>query len=273
MNADVALAQSLPADDRGFLYGDAVFETMLAVDGRVLWWPLHRDRLLHGARRLSIPVPEPDIECALRDLPPEPVQSLRLTLSRGSGPRGYDPGPCSAPRLRLLGHPLPRDPRVPLPAAQVEFSSVTMAEQPLLAGIKHGNRLEQVLAAAELASCDADDALLLNASGHVQCAIAANVFALCGDTLCTPPCDRAGVAGTRRRLLLEKLAPQLGLRPVEAPLSPRQCQQADALMLTSALIGVRAVARLGSTAFDIPHPVVSALQRAYATAFETCAGI
>jgi branched-subunit amino acid aminotransferase/4-amino-4-deoxychorismate lyase len=243
---------------------------MLAVDGRIAFLSLHRERLLRGAGRLGIDVAPADVDTVLERLPEEGTYSLRLTLSRGGGRRGYLPEPGQAPRLRLAVTPLARDYRKALPPVSMIVSGVCLAEQPALAGMKHCNRLEQVLAATEADRLGADEALMLNGSGSVQCAISANIFILQGRELLTPPCDRAGIAGTRRRLLLEGLAARAGFAAREITVTLDDCLGADALLLTNALAGIRAVGRLRGRIFDPAQDGVHALQRAYAEAIDEC---
>lgn len=265
-----AKADAVPADDRCFLYGDGLFESMLAVDGRIAFKSLHRERLLHGAGRLGIDIAPADVATVLDGVPEEGTYSLRLTLSRGGGRRGYLPEPGQPPRLRLAVTPLARDYREALPPVSMIVSGVRLAEQPALAGLKHCNRLEQVLAALEADRLGADDAVMLNGSGGVQCAISANVFILRGRELLTPSCDRAGIAGTRRRLLLEGLAARAGFAARESNLTIDDCLAADAMLLTNALAGIRTVRRLRDRVFDPAQDGVHALQRVYAEAIDEC---
>jgi aminodeoxychorismate lyase len=262
---------AVSTDDRSFLYGDGLFETLLALEGRVLWPELHLDRLMLGCERLGIPGQRAAAEELLASLEiGEPAAVLRLSLSRGSGPRGYAPPEFSEPVLRLTQHSapaLPADSRV-----DVVLSPVNVAAQPLLAGIKHCNRLEQVLAAQDARARGAGEALMTTGDGEVQCAISANVFAVSGRTLITPPVDRAGVAGTRRRLVLERLARQVGLDTEVTSLRVDRCRRADALILTNSVHGIRAVRRLDDTDFPGANDAVHALQGAYMQEVRRCLG-
>jgi aminodeoxychorismate lyase len=254
------------ASDRCFLYGDGLFETLRVVQGRVLWPALHLDRLMRGCERLGIPLSRQEAEAAL-EAHSGGDALLRLSVSRGAGPRGYAPPLTPVPIVRLSQHPAPAAADAPL---NLIFSSVHLAAQPLLAGIKHCNRLEQVLAAAEARACGADEAILCGEDGLLQCAISANVFAVAGGTLITPPVDRAGVAGTRRRLILESLAPAAGLKAEEAPLSKADCLGADAVLLSNAGHGIRQASRLDGAEFATNNEVYLALQAAYRREVERC---
>jgi len=262
-------AGSVPADDRCFLYGDGLFETLLVIDGRIAFASHHLGRLQLGAQRLAIELPPEPLDCVREAIPTEGVFVVRLTLSRGSGPRGYGSRHAGPPRLLVRTTPLDRDPFVPLPPARVGLSSVVMAEQPMLAGIKHCNRLEQVLAADEAQRAGLDESLLLNSRGSIQCGIAANVFLLSGGHLLTPPCSRSGVAGTRRAVVIEKLAEQCGVKAREEEFGPAELLHADGMVLTSTTIGIRIVDRFGERHYSTQDALLE-LQARYTERLREC---
>lgn len=272
MASGLPLTGELPPDDRCFLYGDGIFETMLAVDGRIAFARLHRERLERGARRLAMVLPDDPLDQARQGVPTTGAFVIRLTVSRGSGPRGYGSELAGPARVRLRAHPLGRDPFEPLPPLRLGRSSVTLAEQPLLAGIKHCNRLEQVLAADEARRMSVEECLQVNGSGLVQCAIAANVFALREGRLFTPPCDRSGVAGTRRSLLLKEIAPRCELPCTESPLSLDDIRDAEGLVLTSAIYGVRLVSQFEERCFAM-NARLQQLQSVYFDQLRQCLAI
>lgn len=238
------------AAGRGFAYGDGVFETLRVVDGRVPWWPAHRDRLAGGAARLGFAPPSPArLDTELATLAHEIGGGvIKLVLTRGSGGRGYAPAQDAAPLWTLSSHPLPPAPRVP--GLVVRWCDLRLAAQPALAGLKHCNRLEQVLARAEWRDADIDEGLLRDAEGHVVCATAANVFVLRDGVWWTPPVDRCGVAGVCRGWALNALSArvaQLGVDDVAA---------ADAVFLCNAVRGILPVARLDRSVWPTPHPAL-----------------
>jgi 4-amino-4-deoxychorismate lyase len=254
--------RAVDAAHRGIAYGDGLFETMRVHAGTVPWWERHHARLAHGASRLGIPLPaqayvEGEVGRMLRG---SDVGVLKLILSRGGGARGYaaaDADPC----WQLSLHPLPASTRGPL---ALRWCALRLAIQPALAGLKHCNRLEQVLARAELDAPDAageraDEGLLLDVNGDVTCAVSANVFALRGGIWRTPRLDRCGVAGVGRAWAMD------ALRAEEARMSPDDIERADALFLCNAVRGILAVARLGARTWD-PHPAVAQARRLLAAA-------
>ena len=272
MTAVLQAGDSLAADDRAFLYGDGLFETLVAREGVLLWPELHESRLREGLRRLGINL---DLAAALDALGSAPEAGrylvIRLTASRGGGPRGYAPALDGAGRWYLSARSLDRDPLTPLPPAQVIRSTVVLGSQPQLAGLKHCNRLEQVLAAQQAAQAGADDALLAGPGGGWHSCSSGNLFVLCGGELLTAPCENAGIAGTRRQLLIEKLAPQLGLRVVFRAPHDTALVDADGAFFCNSVIGIRALASIDGRAVRAA-PQIAELQSAYRQLGETCVG-
>lgn len=250
---------AIPADDRAFAYGDGLFETMRAHRGTLPWWDRHWARLAHGAQRLGIALPaqQQAFDEAERLLAGA-SGVLKLLLSRGSGGRGYAPPSGAPPTWALSQHPAP--PSAAPGGLVLRWCDIRLAVQPALAGIKHGNRLEQVLARAEWQDgLDADEGLMRSIDGDVVCATAANLFVLRGDRWYTPPVDRCGVAGVCRQWLLDEF-------PVrQARLSVAGIETADALVLTNAVRGILPVARLGGRRWP-PQPRVAEWQRCLAAA-------
>lgn len=243
------------AAGRGFAYGDGVFETLRAVDGRVPWWSAHRERLLRGVARLGFaPPPSTRLDAELAALAREVGAGvLKLVVTRGSGGRGYAPAQEVDPLWTLSAHPLPPAPRVP--GLVVRWCDLRLGVQPALAGLKHCNRLEQVLARAEWRDADIDEGLLRDADGGVVCATAANVFVLRDGVWSTPPVDRCGVAGVCRGWALAALAAR------EMPLGVDDVAGADAVFLCNAVRGILPVARLDRSVWPTPHPALLAAMR------------
>jgi 4-amino-4-deoxychorismate lyase len=241
----VTLVNGLPQTmvsvfDRGLQYGDGLFETLRCEQGRVRWFDRHLARLAAGCARLGLP--EPDGELLRREaeslLEDQSRALVKLVLTRGvATARGYRPtGDERATRI-LTRHPWPA-------AAGQEFrlglSPVRLACNPLLAGLKHLNRLEQVLAQRCAATAGVDEVLMCSSHGAVISGSMSNLFLVQGGDLLTPPLLECGVAGVMRSLVLE-LAPQLGLSVRVAPLSPEQVAAAPALFVTNVRLGVQAV--------------------------------
>jgi 4-amino-4-deoxychorismate lyase len=226
-------------DDRGLTYGDGLFETMLVHRGVPVWWREHWLRLQHGAERLGIPLPE---EALLRREAEALVGGfdravLKLVLTRGGGGRGYAPPAEPSPTVVLSHHAAPAPVTRGL---QLRWARTTLAIQPALAGIKHCNRLEQVLARAEPQDAEFDEALMCDGEDRVVCATAANLFALFGSRWLTPSVERCGVAGIARGWILANVP-----GAAVADLNAAEISRADALVLCNSVRGILPVRRLG----------------------------
>lgn len=226
--------------DRGLAYGDGLFETMASRDGRIRWLDLHFDRLEEGCRRLQIPPPD------RRTVTDEIAQHttgagravVKLIVTRGSGTRGYAPPSAPAPTRILSITAWPTYARgLYENGIRVRVCGMRLGTNPLLAGLKHLNRLEHVLAHLELRGVDAEQGVLLDASEHVVGGTSSNVFAVRGGELLTPAIERAGIRGVMRRVVLETAA-ELGLRATERDLKLAEIANADELFMTNALVGI-----------------------------------
>ena len=258
-----ARVPGVPADDRVLAYGDGVFETLRACRGELPWWDSHWARLERGASRLGLALPrQAQVLDEAGRLLDGADAVLRLQLNRGNGGRGYAPSQGADPVWILARHPLPV--AMPPQGVTLRWCATRLAIQPALAGIKHCNRLEQVLARAEWQAADAvdrdaDDGLMRSMEGDVVCATAANLFVLHGTRWCTPVLDRCGVAGICRQWLLDQFKVET------ARLSMADIETADAVVLTNAVRGILPVARLGARRWP-PHPAVLEWQRCLARA-------
>jgi 4-amino-4-deoxychorismate lyase len=267
MNARIFVGDTrfdtIAAGDRGVAYGDGLFETMRACRGDVPWWEAHWSRLQRGAQRLRMTLPEAaQAREEMRQLLSGADAVLKLIVTRGSGGRGYAPDAAAMPTWILSRHPLP--PEVPDSGIAVRWCETRLALQPVLAGIKHCNRLEQVLARAEWADAAMDDrdaieGLMRSTEGDVVCATAANLFVLRDGRWVTPRIDRCGVAGVCRAWVLDELA------ATEARLDVTEVETAEAVFLCNAVRGILPVTRLGGRTWPL-HPQVAALRERLAAA-------
>jgi 4-amino-4-deoxychorismate lyase len=236
------LTHAVAANERGLHYGDGVFETMLLTGGRVRFLDDHLLRLEMGCRRLDI---TPPAERALREDVARVTARLRVAVikiivTRGVGGRGYRPEEAAAPTRLVAAYPAPETIATEI---RVNWRQTRIGRNPRLAGIKHLNRLEQVLAQTEPGSGDCDEGLMLDTEGEVVSAIAGNVFIVKDGALCTPDLRFCGVRGVMRARVLQA-ASRLGLGASEAPLWPHDVEQASEVFVTNAVRGVRSVIAL-----------------------------
>jgi 4-amino-4-deoxychorismate lyase len=197
--------EQISTRDRGFGYGDGLFESIRLVGTVAPLWSRHMRRLAEGCARLKIPAPDPaQLWREALDVSRELPQSVvRITITRGPGERGYAP-PLSPQPSRVVAAFAPPEVASSTYAQGIRLRvcAIRLAEQPLLAGIKHLNRLEQVLARAEWDDPDIAEGVLCDSHGRVISATMANLFAVVDGELLTPALDRCGVAGIGRAEVL-----------------------------------------------------------------------
>lgn len=223
--------------DRGLLLGDGVFETMAVSNSRIFDLDAHLDRLASGLDVLcfSGSVDLAKLRAGIaRFIAAEGASCgvLRLTVTRGTGPRGLAPPEAPHPTIFMTLSPMPAARKTPL---SLYIATVTRRnEHSPLARIKALAYLNNVLALSEARAKGADDALMLNTCGAIACASAANVFAISEGHLETPPASDGALPGTMRALVLS-LAKQAGLVPVEKSLDANGLAAADHVFLTNSI--------------------------------------
>ena len=237
-------SQAIAVDDRGFQYGDGLFETALLVDGQIRFLEDHLQRLFDGCARLSIQAPTraellADIAkvCAS-----QPRGVLKIIITRGVSGRGYRPSNQASSTRVVALYPL-ND--VPNQSLKLRWCRTTLGRNASLAGIKHLNRLEQVLAQNEWHDAQADEGLMMDTEGEVVCATSGNVFAVRDGVLITPDLRFCGVRGIMRARVLAA-AEKLQLAVSEEPLWPHDLEIASEVFITNAVRGIRPAASLES---------------------------
>lgn len=235
--------------DRGLAFGDGVFRTLRLVAGEPVWWEDHLDKLVRDCRQLGLFPParaewEQDIAWVAAR---RPDAVLKLIVTRGPGPRGYRPPDVPFPTRLTLASVLPDfpDPTHETGAA-VRLCDLRLGHQPRLAGTKHLNRLENVLARMEWDDPDIDEGILLDSDGRVVSGVMSNLFVRRGGAWLTPRLDRCGVAGVTRGRLMSRL----GAREAEIGLD--ELLGAESLLLCNSLVRLRWVGRLGERAWARP---------------------
>lgn len=233
--------------DRGFTYGDGVFRTMRTSSGRVLHLRRHLDKLARDCARLDIPCPADDLIVGeLQQVArSHPDGVTKIVLTRGAGGRGYSPVGCTAPTRVVYGFPLPSATGLDRSGVRVRWCRTPVTMQPALAGIKHLNRLDSVLARKEWREGEFEEGLMTDRDGWVVEGTMTNVFVLEGSRLSTPILDQAGVAGVQRDRLLA-LASRIGIQCEEQRIGKDRLLAADAVYLTNSIVGMWWVAELGN---------------------------
>jgi 4-amino-4-deoxychorismate lyase len=237
-------SQAIAADDRGLHYGDGLFETALLVNGRVRFLDDHLERLRLGCERLGIQ--PPDRHTLLEEITRVSAAAgrgvLKIIVSRGAAGRGYRP-PAAATATRIVAlHALRESPQH---ALKLRWCETRLGRNARLAGIKHLNRLEQVLAQSEWREGEFDEGLMMDTEGEVVCATAGNIFAVRDGALVTPDLRFCGVRGVMRGQVI-KAAAGLHMPVSEEPIWPHDLATASEVFITNAVRGIRSAASLDS---------------------------
>lgn len=253
-----AAADQVSAFDRGLAYGDGLFESIRLVGAAAPLWGRHMQRLASGCQRLQIPVPDVDQlwREALQAANGMAEAVVRITLTRGVGQRGY--ALPMAPRpVRIVAAFDP--PQVAATAytqgVRTRLCAIRMAAQPLLAGLKHLNRLEQVLARAEWRDPAISEGIMCDSQNRVISATMANLFARIGEQWVTPALDHCGVAGVARAEVLA-VCPEVAV----GELTLDALRSAGEIFLSSSVRGIVPVCALDDRHYE-PGVTTRALQR------------
>lgn len=236
--------------DRGFLYGDAVFETLRSAGARPVAWDAHTARLRRSAAGLGFEVPWSDAELrAIADATHAATGNadsvLRIVVTRGGGPLQLDPRQAMDPLLVVIARPL----RLADAAAYARGlrARIVAAHKPdagaLDPTLKTSNYLPNLQALRQALAAGDDDAILCTPAGAIAEGATSNVFAVRGGVLCTPPVSEGLLPGITRALVLQH-ARAAGVPTAEEPLSPAALRAAEEVFLTSSVRGPIAVTTL-----------------------------
>lgn len=225
--------------DRGFAYGDGVFRTMKMVHGMPEAWPLHYQKLVADCGVIGIVAPS--AELLMHELQQlftvDEIAVAKIVITRGESARGYAPPPVSLPLRVVIKSNLPDYPEENFAkGVSLYFCETKLAHQPKLAGIKHLNRLESVLARSEWHDVSFVDGMMLDQENNVIECTAANIFARFDHALVTPDLSLCGVAGVMRERIMQ-LAPSLGYEVNTIKISFTQLKQADEVLICNSLYG------------------------------------
>ncbi|MCI0510370.1 aminodeoxychorismate lyase apoprotein [Chromohalobacter marismortui] len=224
--------EPLPFDDRGLAYGDGLFETVLVRDGHPLLWDAHLQRLARGAQRLEIPLPDTQTLASLPGQVGAGLFVLKLLVTRGSGGRGYASPASPTPRLRWRCMPFTPQSAYWRDGVRVRLCRLRLGHQPLLAGIKHLNRLENVMARREWCDADVAEGVLCDQYDRLVETTSMNLVWQRHGALETPDLTACGVAGT----LLAALRQRLPIRTREVGVEA--LMEADAAWVVNSVQGV-----------------------------------
>ncbi len=229
---------AIDSADRGLHYGDGLFETLAVTDGRARFFGWHCERLAEGAARLGMPMPDRDrIREEIAAAWPQGRGVVKYLLTRGAGERGYRP-PASPRTTRIaIGAGWPaRNAALWIAGVRLRRCRTRLGRNPALAGIKHLNRLEQVLARAEWDDADVAEGFMLDDRERVISGTQSNLFARISGQWVTPALGDCGIAGVMRRAFRSwAMASQVAVVERDLPAAEFAC--ATAVILTNALVG------------------------------------
>ncbi len=248
------ISAQLAANDRGLSYGDGVFRTMLMRAGKINNWSMHYAKLAKDCMQLALTCPDKLLfENDILYLAAQQDGVIKLTVTRGVGVRGYAPT-AGVPVTRIsTWSALPPHPQHAHDMGiRARWCQLRLGRQPLLAGVKHLNRLENVLARAEWQDADILEGLLLDEAGHVIGGTMSNLFIIKGRQLYTPDLTACGIAGVTRDRILAG-AGSLGLTACITQLSAADVQTADEVMVVNSVIGVWQVRELADKRWGVGH--------------------
>tara|TARA_B110000008_G_scaffold270257_1_gene300317 strand:- start:100 stop:933 length:834 start_codon:yes stop_codon:yes gene_type:complete len=246
--------------NRNVQYGDGLFETCVAKDNKVLFWDNHFARLNNGCERLNIKkiassVWLEDIKKAI-SLSSEKNCIAKLILSRGNSLRGYsyvkDIEPVRVVIISQMSQYKIKE------NYSLEFAISGFHSNPNLAGIKHCNRLEQIMARTNML---ADEAIMLDENQSVISVTQGNIYFIFGKKLVTPKLERCGVIGSRRSIILE-LSRLINLEVKEDDISIKQLEKANEVFVSNSLIGIQPVTSIGEY-YQKNNPLTEKIRAAY----------
>ena len=256
----------VPLNDRGFLLGDGLFETMRVAHGRAFRLAQHLDRLSRGADFLKIKLPYTTRQ--MLDFAAELIKKngavdavLRVTLTRGPGSRGYSISSTGQPTLAMTLHELPpQSADEPLQWSLVT-SSFRVPASDALAAFKSTSKILNVLARNEAEAKGADEALLLNTNGEVAETASGNIFWVYSDKICTVPTGRGILPGITRAVVLE-ICQSLGLETNKRVIKPEMLRNAEGIFVTQSALGIVPVVSFDDAPVA-PSPLVDQIATAY----------
>ncbi|MES2579608.1 MAG: aminodeoxychorismate lyase [Pseudomonadota bacterium] len=231
--------------DRGFAYGDGVFRTMVVCSGLPECWPQHYQKLVADCAAIKIVCPSAELLISdLQQLFSEEevaknsVAVVKIIITRGEGERGYAPPAITNPLRVLIKTDIPVYPSSYFSeGVHLHVCNTTLAAQPSLAGVKHLNRLENVLARMEWTDPNVADGIMLDSDQQVIECTSANVFICNGNTLLTPSLNQCGIAGITRQRIMD-LAHLIGLTVKVESFNLDRLFAAEAVLITNSLYGV-----------------------------------
>ncbi len=246
---------TLSVHDRSVQFGDGVFETVAVSNGQALALEEHIARLRTSASAIGLT--EPDFAPLLDDIATltddASTAVLKIIVSAGVGGRGYQRADVQPTRI-VWRYPWPEQYNATMIAEgiNVRLCDTRLGHNPRLAGIKHANRLEQVLARNEWNDPEVAEGVMLDIDDNVVEGCASNIFIISDSALHTPALDRCGIQGTVRKLILN-IAAELKIDVHVRKIHLDDLKQADGMFMCNSLMGICPVKKFRSTQYEMPE--------------------
>ncbi|MFC1690079.1 aminodeoxychorismate lyase [Pseudomonadota bacterium] len=247
---DGEISDQISTADRGLQYGDGLFETIAVSGGHPRFWQLHMDRLSAGCERLGIPVtPQPVLLREVKTVCAGQSRCIvKIIITRGNSERNYSPTGLQQANRIVSAHTWPlEEPDPGVFGIRARVCDLRLGIQPALAGMKHLNRLEQVLARAEWDDPLIAEGILLDCEDHVICGISSNIFLVYAGRLLTPRLDRCGIRGVMRAAILNEFRERCEQRRLMLDMLP----DAEEIFICNTERGVLPVIRVGHWEYEI----------------------
>jgi len=246
------LSKTIDISDRGLHYGDGLFETIEIFQGQPIFLAQHLARMKLGCFALKIPFPKEDLlHAEIKQLCTDVEQGvIKLMLTRGSGGRGYRQPPSVSVTRMVALHPFPDYPdSFQTIGISAKFCDFRLGLNPLLAGIKHNNRLEQVIARSEWED-EFQEGLMLDINDHVIEGTMTNLFVIKGQIVFTPDLKLSGINGIIRQIIIDLCCEhKIPLKVIT--MNAALVKSADELFVTNSIIGIWPISQLGDTVFSV----------------------
>ena len=238
--------------DRGLQYGDGVFETIAVENKSLLCWEDHLERLHLGLSRLNIKIADEDalkLE-AISLIESNAKHVIKIIITRGQGGRGYA-SPENPESTRIISlYNFPEYPPVNSNGITVRICNYRYGHNKALAGIKHMNRLEQVMARSEWTDTTIAEGIVLDSKNNVIEGTMSNVFCVIEGVLCTPNLQNCGVEGVIRNKVLKK-AKSLNIKTEIKDISLIDFKKADEIFCCNSLIGIWPITSLEEHVYNV----------------------
>jgi 4-amino-4-deoxychorismate lyase len=249
---------SISVQDRGLNYGDGIFETIAVVNSQPLLWKQHLHRLRLGCKRLKIfALNWQQLQSEIATLLVNQSNCvLKILITRGCGGRGYKITESVITPNRILSlHPLPQYPKSWWETGiQARLCHTKLAINPALAGIKHTNRLEQILASTEWNDPNIAEGLMQDTNDNWICGTKTNLFLIKDNTLLTPTLYNSGVKGVMRSVVIQQ-AKLHGIKVIQRNINIVDIKQANNIFVTNSIIGIWPIKKLNGKMYSILMPL------------------